>query len=102
MSHPRWHYEYLRHVAGAGKSPRPGRQGRPGRDGSGDAHAPGDLAGALPERRLACKERVVRRRLDGTIDIDRPRGDAVLPSCGGAPVEGPEGPGELRLLPRGQ
>src|SRR5215213_8555577 len=64
----------------------------------GDAHAPGDLAIALPVRRRASQEWVVGRRLDLTIRGDRARGDRVLAGGGRSPVDGPERPGERATL----
>src|SRR5829696_1722868 len=81
----------------AARSP-PAGLARPGHLGSGDAHAAGDLAVALPERLLAGQERVMRVRLHLAVSVDGSRGDRVLAGGRRSPVVGPEGPSELTAL----
>src|SRR5687767_9431435 len=66
----------------------------PGPSRTGDEHPTGDLPVAFPERHLACKVWVVRRRLNVAIDVDRPRSDRMLSRPGAVPTQRPEGPGE--------
>ena len=75
---------------------RPGIGERPAPVGgaAGDQHPAGDLAVALPERDLAREVRIVRRRLDVAVDVERPRRDRCSPAAGLPQSQRPEPPGE--------
>ena len=63
-----------------------------------DAYLPRDLPVAFPVGLLVRDDRVIHRRLDIALGVDRPRSDAVFSRRGLVPIQRPLLPGKGRML----